>query len=66
MKGETWLNWRQPIKVSWEGGASSGYKKGHLLPIKGNPHPESKHYLSSLKPCNFVPYSSISSHFLLW
>ncbi|VVA33521.1 Hypothetical predicted protein [Prunus dulcis] len=28
MKGETWQNWREHIKVSWEGGASSGYKRG--------------------------------------
>ncbi|KAI5324636.1 hypothetical protein L3X38_033709 [Prunus dulcis] len=27
MKGETWQNWRETIRVSWKGRASSGYKR---------------------------------------
>ncbi|PQQ10619.1 hypothetical protein Pyn_26701 [Prunus yedoensis var. nudiflora] len=42
MRGKTWPNWIETIRVSWERIASSGYKRGHLLPIKMNPHLESK------------------------
>ncbi|CAL9009958.1 unnamed protein product [Prunus brigantina] len=36
MKWETWQNWREPVRVSWEEGASNGYKRRYLLPIKQN------------------------------
>ncbi|PQM35904.1 hypothetical protein Pyn_04052 [Prunus yedoensis var. nudiflora] len=59
MKGETWQNWREAIRVSWEGGASSGYKRGvspthyltpHLEGASITSHPWNSSISSSIPP----------------
>ncbi|PQQ15213.1 hypothetical protein Pyn_40151 [Prunus yedoensis var. nudiflora] len=65
-EGKIWPNWIETIRVSWRKEASSGYKRGHPLRIKNNPHLESKLPLSPAKPSKFVLYSPFSLIFRLF